>query len=139
MEFKKRVRVSLIAAGLGAAALVFCGSTKAQEITNSRFSDGPNVVAFESSATRAAATSTVSPMAQPLQSASASDSSATTLANAAGDQNQYDRRSSVLIWGGTLLVWIGAIGLYAGGPAKRFTEQLRAMRKQYAASPNAQP
>lgn len=129
MEFKNKIRLSLVAAGL-AAALVFCASTKAQEITNSRFSDGPNVAAFDSGASQAAA---VSPM---TQTANATESSAQVVTNASAEQDSYDRRTSMLIWGGTTMVWIGAIGLYAGGPAKRFTEKLHAMRKQYAASPN---
>jgi hypothetical protein len=134
MEFKNKIRVSLVTAGLG-AALLFCSCTKAQEITNTRFSDGPNVAAFESGTAQAAANSSVSPAASSSQTGGAMDAAA--LANAAAEQDSYERRTSMLIWGGATLIWIGAIGLYAGGPAKRFTEQLRAKRKQYAESPNA--
>jgi hypothetical protein len=134
MESRNKVRVGLIAVGMAAAALVFCGTTKAQEITNARFSDGPNVVAFESTASQVTANSSVSSAATSSQSAAkAMDSAA--LNDAAARQDSYNRGTSMLIWGGAGLVWIGAVGLYAGGPAKRFTEKLRAMRKQYAADP----
>jgi hypothetical protein len=45
MKFQTMLRTQMIIAGLG-VALLFAGSTKAQEITNTEFSDGPNVTAF---------------------------------------------------------------------------------------------
>jgi len=34
-------------------------------------------------------------------------------------------------------MWIGAIGLYARGPAKHLTRELRALRESYCHSENA--
>ena len=45
MKFQKTLRTQMIITGLG-AVLLLAGSTKAQEITNTEFSDGPNVTAF---------------------------------------------------------------------------------------------
>lgn len=61
MRFQKMLRTQMIITGLG-AALLFAGSVKAQEITNTEFSDGPNVTAF----------------AQPTQSISAQVTPAST-------------------------------------------------------------
>ena len=41
------------------------------------------------------------------------------------------------IWIGAALMWIGAIGLYARGPAKHLTRELRALRESYRDSENA--
>ena len=61
MRLQKILRTQMIITGLG-AALLFAGSVKAQEITNTEFSDGPNVTAF----------------AQPTQSISAQVTPAST-------------------------------------------------------------
>ena len=61
MRFQKMLRTQMLITGLG-AALLFAGSVKAQEITNSEFSDGPYVTAF----------------AQPTQSVSAQVTPAST-------------------------------------------------------------
>ena len=45
MRFQKMLRTQMIITGLG-AALLFAGSIKAQEITNTEFNDGPYVTAF---------------------------------------------------------------------------------------------
>ena len=45
MKFQKMLRTQMIVTGLG-AALLFAGSAKAQEITNTEFNDGPYVTAF---------------------------------------------------------------------------------------------
>jgi predicted metal-binding membrane protein len=45
MRFQRMLRTQMIITGLG-AALLLAGSVKAQEITNTEFSDGPNVTAF---------------------------------------------------------------------------------------------
>lgn len=45
MTFQKMLRTQMIITGLG-AALLLSGSARAQEITNTEFSDGPYVVAF---------------------------------------------------------------------------------------------
>ena len=61
MRLQKILRTQMIITGLG-AALLFAGSVKAQEITNTEFSDGPHVTAF----------------AQPTQSVSAQVTPAST-------------------------------------------------------------
>lgn len=63
MTFAKMLRTQLIIAGFG-AALVMASSVKAQEITNTEFSDGPFVVAFAQQAqpVSAQATPAVAPV-----------------------------------------------------------------------------
>ena len=63
MTFAKMLRTQLIVAGFG-AALIMAGSVKAQEITNTEFSDGPFVVAFAQQAqpVSAQATPAVAPV-----------------------------------------------------------------------------
>jgi hypothetical protein len=61
MKIQNIIRTSTIAVGIAAAALFLAGSVHAQEIVNTEFSDGPNVVAFSQPATTvAAATAPVS-------------------------------------------------------------------------------
>jgi hypothetical protein len=54
MKIQNIIRTSTIAVGIAAAALFLAGSVRAQEIVNTEFSDGPNVVAFSQPATTAA-------------------------------------------------------------------------------------
>lgn len=60
MTFSKMVRTQLIVASFGAALMV-AGSVKAQEITNTEFSDGPFVVAFAQQAQSVSAQAIPSP------------------------------------------------------------------------------
>ena len=123
MEFGKTMRVQVVVAGLGLA--LFCaGTTKAQEIVNTRFDDGPNVEALAQPAARAANAATaaggpsVTPeVPAPVQGAAASESEEAT--------------TEKMLWLGSSLVWLGAIGMYFSGPAKRFARELRAMRESY--------
>lgn len=73
MRFQKMLRTQMIITGLG-AALLFAGSVKAQEITNTEFNDGPYVTAF----------------AQPTQSVSAQVTPASTPV-----MNELEARSAV--------------------------------------------
>ena len=63
MRFQKMLRTQMIIAGLG-AALLFAGSVKAQEITNTEFSDGPYVTAFAKPT--AAVSAQVTPASTPV-------------------------------------------------------------------------
>ena len=73
MRFQKILRTQMIITGLG-AALLFAGSIKAQEITNTEFNDGPYVTAF----------------AQPTQSVSAQVTPASTPV-----MNEFDAMGAV--------------------------------------------
>ena len=73
MRFQKMLRTQMIITGLG-AALLFAGSAKAQEITNTEFNDGPYVTAF----------------AQPTQSVSAQVTPASTPV-----MNEFDAMGAV--------------------------------------------
>jgi hypothetical protein len=125
MNFQNMIRSGLVIAGLG-AALAFPGSVWAQEITNSSFSDGPNVVALAQPAATAQSTdanSNAIPGPQVVQASTAS-------AAIAQPQPRSDEQepNAGLMWAGVALVWIGAIGMYAYGPAKRFAQQIRSLR-----------
>jgi hypothetical protein len=124
MNFQNMIRSGLVIAGLG-AALSFPGSVWAQEITNARFSDGPNVVALAQPAATAqsAANSNALPGPQVVQASTAS--AADALPQPTSDEQEPN---AGLMWAGVVLVWIGAVGIYAYGPAKRFAEQIRSLR-----------
>lgn len=114
---KKMMRMQVLVAGLG-MALMCAGATKAQEIVNTKFDDGPNVAA----------------MAQP-QATVAQDEmpNATELAalRTADTTNDHEKSSERTLWIGTFLIWVGAIGVYFSGPAKRFAREIRSMRETY--------
>ena len=112
MRFQNVIRTQLVIAVLG-TALLFPGVTKAQEISNTAFDDGPNAV----------------PFAQPVPAQAAP----VAAQQITGEQE----RSAVLIWIGAALVWIGAIGLYARGPAKLLTRELRSLRESYCPPGNS--
>jgi hypothetical protein len=125
MNFQNMIRRGLVIAGLG-AALSFPGSVWAQEITNARFSDGPNVVALAqpaATAQSAVANSNALPGPQVVQASTAS--AADALPQSTSDEQEPN---AGLMWAGVVLVWIGAIGIYAYGPAKRCAEQIRSLR-----------
>lgn len=107
----------MVVAGLG-MALAFAGATKAQEIVNTSFADGPNVAAFPQPAASTATTNAADVAAS--QPASA-DSLFAAAEVPASDAEPSDK----LLWIGCCLVWLGAIGLYFSGPAKRFALELR--------------
>jgi len=118
MTFGKAARMQMMVAGLGVA--LFCASaTKAQEIVNTSFDDGPNVAAL----TQAAAPATPAATVVVSQSTTAN----TQLSAAAEPANATD--SETLLWIGVSLVWMGAIGMYFCGPAKRFAREMRTARE----------
>jgi hypothetical protein len=131
MSFQNMIRSGLVIAGLG-AALSFPGSVSAQEITNARFSDGANVVALAQPAATVqstAANSNALPGPQVVQASTAS--AADALPQPTSDEQEPN---AGLIWAGVVLVWIGAIGMYAYGPAKRFAEHINSVRNSTAST-----
>jgi hypothetical protein len=121
MQFARRMRIQVVAAGLG-MALLCAGATKAQEIVNTRFDDGPNVAPL------------VQPAAVSANAAQVTGGQATAAKTAlpvAAPANEAE--STTLLWLGSSLVWLGAIGMYFSGPAKRFALELRTLRASRAA------
>ena len=117
MAFGKAMRVQMMAAGLGLS--LFCaGATKAQEIVNTSFDDGPNVAG----------------LAQPAALAANVMASQSTNAQfpVAPEPVSEAEPSEKLLWIGASLVWLGAIGMYLSGPAKRFALEIRALREKLA-------
>ena len=106
MKIRKMVRWQLILAGL-AAALYFAPAAYSQEITNTDFADGPNVIAFTQPAatqpSAQAATQTVSPAANEPMPAQASLSTPTVIS-----------LNSPWAAAGMTLVLFAAIALAAG-------------------------
>jgi hypothetical protein len=120
MEFKKMIRMQMVVAGLG-MALLCAGATKAQEIVNTQFNDGPNVAAFDQPAAVQAPTTQAPNPQTAVEAVPPIPDGVST-----GDDDPYAKR---MLWTGTFLIWVGAIGIYFCGPAKRFAQQLRSLRK----------
>jgi len=114
MTFRKAMRVQMVAM-LG--LVVFCaGATKAQEIVNTSFNDVPNAAA----------------LAQPAATVTASHPTmAKTQLSATAESRSDTEPSEKMLWIGVTLVWLGAIGMYFSGPAKRFAREMSAARKSY--------
>ena len=126
MEFGKTMRAQAVVAGLGIA--LFCaGTTKAQEIVNTRFDDGPNVVALAQPAKGPANAATAA--SGPSMTAGAPTQVQATAVESASEEATTEK----MLWLGSSLVWLGAIGMYFSGPAKRFAREMRAMRESYKA------
>jgi len=121
MTFEKAMRVQVMVAGLGMA--LFCaGATNAQEIVNTSFDDGPNVAALAQPAASAASAATVT---------SSQAVTANTQLPAAAEAVSETEPSEKMIWIGAALVWVGAIGMFFSGPAKRFANEMSAVRESY--------
>lgn len=119
MQFRKM----MVVAGLG-MALLCAGATKAQEIVNTSFADGPNVTALPRPAVQANAAGGPATMAVTPQLPAAEPVSET---------GPTER----MLWFGSFLVWLGAIGMYFSGPAVRFAREIRALRQSYKVSNEA--
>ena len=131
MRFQNIIRTQLVIAGLG-AVLLFAGVTKGQEISNTAFDDGPNAAPFAQPVPAQAAGDSFST----LPSAPASRPKAEVDRPVAAQQTSDEQeRSTILIWIGAALVWIGAIGLYARGPAKHLTRELRLLTDSHNSAP----
>jgi hypothetical protein len=127
MTFGKAMRVQVMVAGLGMA--LFCaGATRAQEIVNVSFDDGPNVATLAQPAPSAANAATVT-ASHPM--------TPTTQLPAAAEPMSETEPSDKTLWIGAALVWLGAIGMYFSGPAKRFARELRAVRESYKVADEA--
>ena len=110
MRFHKMVGAQLFIAGLGGALLLAVG-TKAQGIVNTEFADSPHVEAVEPASTASVAHIEVQ-------------------ANSSAQQHDNgEKQSARLLWTGTALIWVGAIGMYASGPARRFAREIQSLRK----------
>jgi len=112
MRLQKRFVTRLFIVGLG-AALLFAVGTKAQEIVNTQFADSPFVEAMD-------------------QASTANLAHIEVQANSAARQDDNsEKQSAILLWTGTALIWVGAIGIYAGGPAQRFAREIQSLSKLY--------
>jgi hypothetical protein len=125
MNFQNMIRSGLVIAGLG-AALAFSGSVWAQEITNSTFSDGPNVVALPQPAATAPSTDANSNTLPGPQAVQASAVIAASARPQPSSNEQEPTEGSM--WTGVAFIWIAAIAAFGYVPAKRFVERLRALR-----------
>ena len=124
MKFETIIRKGLIIAGFSALLVLLPASVKAQEISNTEFSDGPNVTALvQPSVSQQAATSTM-PSAEALRATESISASA-----------QPEQASIIQVpapsdgWvTASLLVGILLIALYALAEAKRATRMLSSTR-----------
>jgi len=126
MRFQNIIRTQLIIAGL-ANVLLFPGATKAQDISNS-----PSAARFAQPIAAQGDGNSFStlPSAQATPTMAAIDGPVT------GQHNTDEQEpSAILIWTGAALIWIGAIGIYARGPAKHLTRELRSLRESNTSSP----
>jgi len=115
MRFQNVIRMQLVIAGLG-TALLFPGVTKAQEISNTAFDDGPNAAPFAQPVAAQGAGNSVSA----LPSAQATPAMTAIDGPVRGQQTADEQEpSAILIWIGAALTWIGAIGLYASRSSSR--------------------
>jgi len=112
MRLQKMVGTQLSIVGLG-AALLFAVGTKAQGTVNTEFANGRYVEAMD----RASTTSVAHIEVQAVSAAQQDDND--------------ELQSARLLWIGTALIWVGAIGIYAGGPARRFAREIQSLRKLY--------
>lgn len=135
MKFQNKVRTQLAIAGLG-AVLLFAGAARAQEIENTQFSDGPNVMAFaQPVATQDAVTTNASPV---LPNSQAVRAMAAISASTPVEQASVDSESASDTWVvGTLLAATSAIALYALALAKRVTRELHSRTNSYISNPGA--
>lgn len=131
MRFQSIIRTQIVIAGLG-IVLLFPAVTKAQEISNTTFSDGPNAVPFAQAVPAQGAGNSCStlPDAHATPAVGAIDGPAT-----AQQTTDEQEPAAILIWIGAVLMWIGAIGLYARGPAKRLTRALHSLRESHTSTP----
>ena len=124
MKFQNIIRSGLVIAGLG-AALAFPDSVWAQEITNSTFSNGPNVVALaQPAATTQSADASVNALPGP-QAVQANVAIAASAQPRPHGHEQEPTEGSM--WAGVAFLWIAAMATFAYIPTKRFVERMRAL------------
>jgi hypothetical protein len=134
MKFQNMIRSGLVIAGLG-AVMAFPGSVWAQEITNTTFSDGPNVVALEQPNATAQSTDLNSNALPGPEAAKAS----AAIASAAKTQpiNNEQEPTEGSMWAGVAFLWISAAAVFAYVPAKRFADRIRALRNSTVSTHSA--
>lgn len=120
------MRMLMVVAGLG-MALMCAGATKAQEIVNTRFDDGPNVAAMAQPTPVQAKAGAVSG----AQEKAAADRAELAELRAANTTNGEQGSTEQALWIGSFLIWVGSIGMYFSGPAKRFAREIRSLRETY--------
>jgi len=140
MKFQNIMQTQLVNAVLAtvllviavlATVLLFPGFTKAQEISNTAFDDGPNTARFDQPVPGQGAASSSST----LPSACATRTMAPIDCPITGQTRDEQGPSAILIWIGAVLIGIGAIGLYARRPAKHLTRELRFLRDSHTSAP----
>jgi hypothetical protein len=132
MKFQNMIRAQLVLAGF-AAALLFAGSAKAQEIENAAFYDGPNVVALEQAAP--AQPTLVQNSEQAAPAAVQSDATDTTTLEdslVGGDSLVQDPTEGAWL-STTILISMALVALVALAQTKRPERNIRPRRRAYAA------
>jgi len=132
MKFQSIIRIGIVFAGMATAFTFLAGTTKAQEITNTEFNDGPNVA----------------PLAEPAasqQSASLalSGSDAMRAGESIANVEQPDEMGVLRVaakdanWVTiSLLMGIGLVSLYALAEAKRARRNFNSGRGPYVSTRN---
>ena len=134
MKLQNMIRSGLVIAGLG-AVMAFPGSVWAQEITNTTFSDGPDVVALEQSNASAQSADLNSNALPGPEAAKAS----AAIASAAQPQPANDEQDPTegSMWAGVAFLWISAAAVFAYVPAKRFVDRMRTLRNSTVSTHSA--
>jgi len=130
MKFQNMIRTQLVLAGLG-AVLLFASSASAQEIENTTFSDGPNVVAL---AQPTPAQPTLAPSPEQVNSTAiqSEDTNNISVADslAGGDSLAVDPTAGAWLTT-SLLICMAVIAVYALAEAKRDERKPRSGRRAY--------
>jgi len=125
MKFQTLIRTQFAIAGLG-AALLLPATVQSQEITNTVFNEGPNVVALEQSA------SVQAPVANSTSASTNSVEPIKVTTNWPAEQAGFTQVRSSATWETpVLLVCVAVLALYALVEAKRANRNLRAHGGQY--------
>jgi predicted metal-binding membrane protein len=130
MRFQKMLRTQMLITGLG-AALLFAGSVKAQEITNTEFNDGPYVTAFTqpTQSVSAQVTPASTPVMNEYQAMSAATISMPVVSNdgtLASSEIERWAVAGILFVGLVLILFYCAAELSALAELKRANHSLRA-------------
>ena len=127
MRFQKMLRTQLIITGLG-AALLLAGSVKAQENTNTEYSDGPYVVAFAQPAESAFAQSTPATSVPVTNEFRSVQAAAVSMPVVPGDSGVAWSATEQWVIAGTLFIALGVIMFYCAAELAALAEVKRANR-----------
>jgi len=123
MKLQNIIRMQAIVIGLG-ATLLLASSSRAQEIVNTEFPDGPNVAAFTQQASDTAANDSTAPvLVNPTAISPAAASIATPVEAQAAAISLWNSIQNWVM--GSLLLCIGLVALYGLVEAKRANRTLR--------------